>query len=230
MTTPTIELATRPAKTPVLAGERGLQLDSLGAMWRFAEMAVNSGIYKDLPSPEVALIKVQAGAELGLTPVWSLTNIMVVNGRPCVWGDALLGIVLAHRDCEDVIETEENSYPNDNYAAVCEVRRKGRVPVVRKFSVSDAKKAGLSGKGVHASYPKRMLQMRARAFACRDAFADALRGLSVAEEQNSVQEPKHIKVREVASDLQLPDETPEQPTPVIEAKAKDDTASEVDLF
>ena len=45
------------------------------------------------------------------------------------------------------------------------------------------KKAGLWGKaGPWSQYPKRMLQMRARSFALRDKFADALSGLLMAEE------------------------------------------------
>lgn len=211
MSTEETQLATRPAKSPVLADERGLKLDSLSAMWRFAEMAVNSGIYKDLnDNPSVALIKIQAGAELGLTPVWSLTNIFVVNGKPVVYGDGLLGIVLSHPQCEDVIETSEGTFPSDTYTAICEVRRKGRLPVIRKFSVADAKKAGIFGKNVHGLYPQRMLQMRARSWACRDAFADALRGLGVREEQEAASEPKPIHAREVATSFRLPDE-PEQP-------------------
>ncbi len=223
MSTEETTLATRPTKAPVIAGERGLQLNSLEAMWRFAQMAVNSGIYKDLPSPEVALIKVQAGAELGLTPVWSLTNIFVVNGKPTVYGDGLLGIVLAHPQCEDVIETAEggevfkDNKPNTAYTAICEVRRKGRTPIIRKFSVADAIKAGIFGKNVHALYPARMLQMRARSWACRDAFADALRGLGVREEMETVnQEPKQVHARVVATGLQLPDEpeaAPKEPEP-----------------
>jgi hypothetical protein len=54
---------------------------------------------------------------------------------------------------------------------------------VVRFSVSDAKKAGLWGKsGPWTQYPKRMLQLRARGFALRDAFPDVLKGLVTAEE------------------------------------------------
>lgn len=49
--------------------------------------------------------------------------------------------------------------------------------------MEDARKAGLAGKqGPWTSYPKRMRQMRARAFALRDVFPDVLRGMPVAEE------------------------------------------------
>jgi hypothetical protein len=68
--------------------------------------------------------------------------------------------------------------------AVCQTSRKGKdANVVARFSVADAKKAGLWGKqGPWTQYPKRMLQLRARGFALRDAFPDVLRGLVTAEE------------------------------------------------
>lgn len=196
---------TKPQRAPIAATSRGVSMSSMEEMYRFSVAMVNSNQFKDLASPEVALMKLQAGLELGLTPVWSLTNIMVTNGRPSVWGDALLGIVLAQPTCEDVIETARGNFPDDSYTAVCEVRRKGRLPVIREFSVADAKKAGIFGKNVHGAYPKRMLQMRARSWACRDGFADALRGLGVVEEQETVRE-RETQGRVVSTKLVLPDE------------------------
>ena len=196
------KIETEGRKAPVSSGERGLQFTNLDQMWRFCAAVVNSGTFKDINTPEIALIRLQAGLELGLTPIWSLTNIMVTNGRPSVWGDALLGLVLARPDCEDVIETFEGE--GDQLTAVCEVHRRGRQPIIREFSVSDAKRAGLHGRNVHNSYPLRMLQMRARSWACRDAFADALRGLSVIEEVRDI-EPRAVVEREKPA-IVLPDE------------------------
>src|SRR3546814_17968193 len=49
--------------------------------------------------------------------------------------------------------------------------------------MDDAKKAGRAGKqGPWSQYPQRMLQMRARAWAMRDGFADVLKGIGIAEE------------------------------------------------
>ena len=177
------QLGEVPGRIPVQADKRGVKFTSFDEMYRFCVGVCNSKEFKDIDSPEQAMIRLQAGLEIGLTPIWSLTNVMVVNGRPSVWGDALLGLVLAHPDCEDVIETIENEDTNEE-TAVCEVRRKGRVPVIRKFSMADVKKARLDTKNqsVHGFYPRRMRQMRARSWACRDAFADALRGLGVVEE------------------------------------------------
>jgi hypothetical protein len=198
----------RPQKAVVLAGNRGLTFSDMESMWRFCLAVVNSGTFKEINTPEVALIRLQAGLELGLTPIWSLTNIMVVNGRPSVWGDALLGIVLQHPDCQDVIETIENEGTEEE-TAVCEVHRKGRLPIIRKFSVSDVKRARLDtkDKSVHGPYPQRMRQMRARSWACRDAFADALRGLAVIED-TAVSHPEESKVAASKPAIVLPDEIP----------------------
>ena len=52
-----------------------------------------------------------------------------------------------------------------------------------QFSEADAQKAGLLNKqGPWRQYPKRMMQLRARGFAIRDAFPDAIKGLITAEE------------------------------------------------
>jgi hypothetical protein len=99
-----------------------------------------------------------------------------------VYGDAAMALVQASPVCEDVEEYfEDEGTPNP--VAVCVAKRKGRKPVTVRFSVEDAKRAGLWGKqGPWSAYPKRMMQMRARGFALRDAFPDVLKGMITAEE------------------------------------------------
>jgi hypothetical protein len=131
--------------------------------------------------PENILLAIQWGMEVGLGPMQALQSVAVINGKPSVFGDALLGMVKGSPACEDVIERFEGS--GDELAAICEAKRVGKTPVIARFSVADAKKAGLWGKqGPWQSYPRRMLQMRARGFALRDAFPDVLRGVITAEE------------------------------------------------
>jgi hypothetical protein len=131
--------------------------------------------------PENIVLAMQWGMELGLAPLQAIQNIAVINGKPSVYGDALLAMVRGSPVCEDVIEGFEGS--GDTLTAICEARRKGRAPVTARFSVADAKKANLWGKsGPWTQYPRRMLQMRARGFALRDAFPDVLRGVISREE------------------------------------------------
>jgi len=132
--------------------------------------------------PMDVLVCVQWGAEIGLAPMQALQNIAVINGKPSVYGDAAMALVQASPVCEDIEEYFDGE-GTPNPVAVCVAKRKGRKPVVAKFSVEDAKRAGLWGKqGPWQAYPKRMMQMRARGFALRDAFPDVLKGLITAEE------------------------------------------------
>jgi len=132
--------------------------------------------------PESCMLAIQHGSEVGLSPMQSLQSIAVINGRPTIWGDAALALVQSSPVCEYVKEFTEGQ--GDNLTAVCECKRRGYpAPTVSKFSMSDAKRAGLAGKaGPWSQYPERMLALRARGFALRNAFADALRGLITAEE------------------------------------------------
>lgn len=143
-------------------------------------MASSDMVPKDYRGkPANVLVAVQMGREVGLSPMQAIQNIAVINGRPSLWGDAMLAIVRAHHLCRGVYE----EFDDASMTATCRVRRQGDADTVRTFSQQDAQTAGLWGKqGPWTNYPKRMLQMRARAFALRDAFPDALRGLSSAEE------------------------------------------------
>ena len=133
--------------------------------------------------PEDVYIAMQMGAELGLSPMQAIQNIAVINGRPCVYGDALLALVRSHKHCEGVREWMEGSKKDKNAVAYCEIRRRGQPPEVRSFSYEQAIMAALINKaGPWQQYFERMLQLRARGFCARDVFPDALRGLNLAEE------------------------------------------------
>ena len=174
------------------APARGLALASFDDAFRFAKMVAASEFSpKDFRGkPESCLLAIQHGSEVGLSPMQSLQSIAVINGRPAIWGDAALALVQASPVCEYVREYTEGE--GDNLTAVCEVKRRGYpAPHVSKFSVADAKKAQLWGKaGPWSAYSSRMLALRARGFALRNAFADALRGLVTAEEAQDYQTPE----------------------------------------
>lgn len=138
--------------------------------------------------PANTLVAIQWGMELGLAPMQALQNIAVINGKPSIYGDALLAMVRADHRCRGVKEYL------DGETAVCLITRShnaGEVEEIeRKFSVDDAKRAGLWGKqGPWKQYPQRMLQMRARSLAIRDGFPDVIKGLISVEEAQDMPAP-----------------------------------------
>ncbi|MBU3732514.1 MAG: hypothetical protein FGM26_13370 [Beijerinckiaceae bacterium] len=146
---------------------------------------------RGLETPEACMIAIMHGLEVGLSPLSALQRIAVINGRPTIWGDGALALVKASGQCEAIEEWIEGDDPQ-TWIAVCNlIRRHDPVPVERRFSTEDAKRARLWGKsGPWSDYPKRMLQMRARAFALRDAFPDVLGGLYLTEEFLAEHEPR----------------------------------------
>ncbi len=132
-----------------------------------------------IDKPGDILVAMQMGKELSLKPMQALQNIAVINGRPTLWGDAMLAVCRQASNFEYVDE----SFDKTTMTATCKTKRRNEPEVVRTFSQEDAKKANLWGKqGPWSQYPERMLAMRARGFALRDAFADTLRGIISAEE------------------------------------------------
>jgi hypothetical protein len=163
--------------------EQGMVLSTFEDAWRFSTMLAKSDLvpkdYKD--KPENVMVAIQMGAEIGLPPMQAIQNIAVINGRPSLWGDVALALVQGKSSYEWHKEFFEGE--GDKRVAVFQIKRKGQDMYEVRFSYSDAKTAGLTGKtGPWTNYPNRMLQMRARSWGLRDKFADVLRGLSVAEE------------------------------------------------
>jgi len=160
----------------------------------FAERIARSGMVPDQyqGKPNNVLVAVQWGYELGLAPMQALQNISVINGRPSVWGDSQVALVKAHPAFRGLREWQEGD------TCFCEVKRAlpdGELEVtVKSFSMEQARKANLLNRPTWKSYPDRMLQMRARGFALRDAFPDALKGLLSVEEAQDYPDAEPIDI------------------------------------
>lgn len=174
-----------PAKPQIAAGGaiQALIPRDIEQAFRLAEALAGSGemVPKHFQGrPREVMAALMKGMEIGLAPMQALASIAVINGRPTVWGDAIPGLVQRaghHLDCD--LEGAD-----ENMVAVARLTRGDTGKVYeRRFSMADAKRAGLLGKqGPWTQYPQRMLMMRARTWAARDGASDALMGLSVGEE------------------------------------------------
>lgn len=188
--------------------EKGLQLGNFGELFQYAHFLKDAGFVppglKDANAVTIAII---AGKELGLGVMQSVQSIAVINNRPTLWGDALPALVHASNKASEIEEWFESGGKRtthadladavpDDLVAVCRAKRKGDpTDKFGRFSVKQAKDAGLwSKQGPWKMYPLRMLQMRARGFCFRDAFADVLGGIGMAEEVQDyeVDEPTHL--------------------------------------
>jgi hypothetical protein len=171
--------------------------------------------------PGNVLVAVQMGLELGLPPLQAIQGIAVIGGRPSLWGDALLALVRSSPNFDGIAEEQTET------EATCTVKRRGEPARTVVFSTEDAKRAGLLNKdGPWRLYPRRMMQMRARAFALRDVFADVLKGVAMAEEaqdmdrsrdiEGSTVDDLNVRLRALAdSRAQSPEDAPPKAAPVL---------------
>ena len=186
--TPALRITEQPNKLTRLAVFTPTNMTE--AMGLAKLLASSDFVPKDFKGkPGNCFLAMQMGAELGVPPLQALQNIAIINGRPSIWGDLALAVVQANPDYEDHKEFFSGTPFNDDYTAVFQIKRKGSGWHETKFSVADAKTAKLWNKRGYnggdtpwITNPKRMLQMRSRGFGLRDKFADALKGMKLAEE------------------------------------------------
>ena len=178
--------AAKPVPLPM--GRGGVKLHDVPELHRYAKAIKDSAfVPTDMRGNEGSIMAaIELGLELGLPPMRALQSIMVVHGRPSLWGDALLAVCMASGRFEfDAFRewTTGNPYDDDHTAHITVQRIGTREPTETTYSVADAKRAKLWGKKTKRNEdtpwiatPQRMLKYRARAFALRDAFPDVLSG------------------------------------------------------
>ena len=218
-----------PAPKPqIVAGGQVAALipQTLDEAFRVANaIAASKMAPKGIDSAEQIMVAIMAGAELGLAPFQSLQSFAIVNNRPTLWGDGLLAVVRAR----GVRVKEWLQGEGDQMVARClAVRPDTGEEIERSFSVADAKKASLWGKqGPWQQYPKRMLQMRARALALRDGCADMLRGIHIREEVEDFQPIRDVTPRPTGLRERL-EARQDAPTEGFQASQQADAADDLD--
>ncbi len=204
-----------PERSGQMGMGRGIELRNFEDVARAAGMIrAASWAPSSLSTKEQIAAAIMQGAEVGLGPMSSLKSIAVINGRPSIWGDGAMGLVLSSGLLEYMDERIEGE--GDDRIAVCEIQRKDLNRRTYTFSVADAKQAKLwekrgksGGETPWITYPERMLKMRARGFALRDNFADVLSGLFIGEEAMDMSPVKMVDITPENPLGEVPDEQAE---------------------
>lgn len=180
---PASQALTRPERAPIEVSARGILLRSFEDLQRFARMILDAGAApKGVDTLGKVAVAVQMGMERGLAPLGGLRAVFFVNGLPSWRGEAAVALVRQSPLCRFYRAWVEGD--GDARAGVCVTHRAGDAePTRTDFSVKDAKKAGLWGKGgPWQEYPDRQLKWRAIGFNLRDQFPDVLGGYPISEE------------------------------------------------
>ncbi len=125
-------------------------------------------------APAVAAA-ILAGRELALPPMTSLRHVQVVEGSPSLSAEYKRARVLSAGHKLDI---------DEHTTEACQVtgHRKGHQSVTVRFTIADARKAGLvKDRGAYMTRPRRMLFARACTEVCDALFSDLTNGLPTAE-------------------------------------------------
>lgn len=123
------------------------------------------------------LAAVLTGRELGIGPMEALAKLHVIDGKVGVSPELMRALVLrAGHSIHPTTYTDER--------VTLEGRRADSGAQAHvTWSMEDAKRAGLAGKGAWATYPRAMLLARATSELCRLLFPDVISGMSYTPEE-----------------------------------------------
>ena len=144
-----------------------------------AQLLIKTGFLpKAIDTPEKAIAIILTGRELGIPTMTALRTIDVINQKPTVSPQLMLGLINASKELEniEIIETR------DNQAVSCTMKRKGKIAHTEIFGFEEANKLGLLQKDNYKRQPITMFRWRAVAACARVVFPDVVLGIYTGDE------------------------------------------------
>jgi hypothetical protein len=200
---------------------------SMAEVKDLAKIAIASGLApKDVRSAEAAFVIIATGMELGLSPMQALRGIHVINGKPILSSDLIVALVKRHPLCAyfSLIEStaERATYTTHRNGEPTETSL--------TWTLEDARRADLAGKGTWKHHPTAMLRARCSAALARAVYPDLLLGIYEEGEGEEIAARKPAPVREVAPVEAIEAEYVDGPDPVTLLEIHIDVAAtEADL-
>lgn len=205
-------------KAPLVAGHSvgAIIPQTIEEMWRVAEMVVIGGLApysmtakKDHKAQVSAVATcIMAGAELALPPMVALRSFTVINGRPALYAEGLIGVCRQSGNAEYI----RSGYDREKEIGWCEAKRsdtgeESRVEFtkqdaidaglwddraeVERYNKYDKKKEIVPNDAPWFRYKPRMMKWRAVGYCLRDLFADALGGVPTVDEAEEIARIEH---------------------------------------
>ncbi len=202
---------------------------TLGEVFAMAEMVHSAGLSPNsVTSPQQLTIIFLKAMEIGMPPMSAMDCIGVINGKPCLYGDAIPSLLWSRGF--KIKEWYENENDLENIVAHCTITRPEGDEYSFRYSAQDARDNGLWDTRVKDSkgnpnkapwfrFRKRMVRMRCRGWGARDCATDVLRGIPIYEEQADI-ELGRGEYREVnPAALSVPDDIPDDDAATVAATA-----------
>lgn len=136
--------------------------------------------------PDDGAAAILYGAELGMNPIQSLQNVMVINGKPGV--EARTMVALLNRRGY-IVETAETS---DTRVTVRGTAPNGGVEE-STWTIERAAQAGYTSNSLYKKIPQQMLYAKAATEVCRKLAPDVLLGIAYSTEELRLEQAVTMK-------------------------------------
>lgn len=182
-------------------------LEGLGAIF------YKSGMFPDIKSEAQAVVKILAGQELGLPPIYSMTKIAIVKGRVTVGAEAIAALV--KRDSHYHYQVTEHS----SERCSIDFYEDGKKAYSSTFTMADAKGAGLVKQdSAWQTYPRAMLFSRAVSQGARIVCPHLIAGVYTHEEMGmEVTEEGELVAPPVVEPIETSSATAATTSPLLQA-------------
>jgi hypothetical protein len=142
-----------------------------------------SGLFPDIQSEAQAIVKIIAGQELNVPPVYAMQNFFIIKGK-LTMSAQVMGLLLKRTGKYDY-RVKEHS----DQKCVIEFYQDGALVYTSTFTITDATRAGVNQPNSNwAKYPKAMLFARALSSGGRIVAPELLSGAYTSEELESALE------------------------------------------
>lgn len=172
--------------------DKGIQVsDDLIQPMEMGKIFMESGMFPDIKTQAMAVVKILAGREIGLSPFESMNALYIVNGKLSLTSNAMATIVKKTGKYDYKIEKLDEQECTITFL-------KGEVELGKStFTFKDGAKAGLVNKPVWQSYPKNMLFARALSNGVRWFCPDACCGYYTTEEAQDFTDVTPVKTKTI---------------------------------
>lgn len=159
------------------SGQNKLARLNMRELKEVAQVFIESGSFTDVKQAAQAMVKIMAGAELGFSPIVSMTGVHFFNGKVSLGAGLIASLIKSGGKYEYKITEHTETRCSVQFYQVINGELKS-LGVAVTYTWADAQKAGLTGKDNWKKYPKDMLFASCIRQGARRYCADILRGVT----------------------------------------------------
>lgn len=202
----------------VEGGNREQADDPFTLMQRQARLLVASGLLpSEITTPEKATAVMMKARELGIPPMYGLSNIVIVKGKPTCSAELMLALI-RRRYGQRIIRIKAST----DLSCTVEWRQDGWDGTqTYTWTIEQARNAGLAGGDNWRHYPAAMLRARTISQVARMAFPECIAGMYTPDELGVA-----VQMTDDGEGFGLPAMPPPAPMIAVQGGTLDETTGE----